>query len=735
MLLSLIVSTGFSGSVFADKGKELIRIGVLSHRGDEVTRETWSPTARYLTKTLQAYRFEIVPLDFTEIDTVVSEGAVDFLLVNSGIYVTMEVRYRVSRIVTLNNRIGDIPLNVFAGVLFTRKVRNDIQGLSSLRGKKFMGVDETSLGGFQMAWGLMQSEGINPYKDFSSISFGGTHDEVVMAVKNGFVDFGTVRSGILEKMAADGDIRLDEFKIISPIIYDGFPYIHSTSLYPEWPFSKLKHTSNELAQKVAVALLKMSNTDASKMKHYAGWTVPLDYQQVHDLFKTLNLPPYEKSSRFTLLDALKRYWQGIAIVIVFLLTLTIMSTWITRLNTQLKKSKRLLEKQHDLILNSVCDGIYGVDLEGNCIFMNRSMKETTGWDISDFQQARQHDLLHHTHADGRYHAPEDCPVYLTFKDKQARFIEDDLFWKKDGSSFPVEYSSTPMLDHKGDTIGSVVVYRDISERKLADEEKRRHQTEIAHMSRLNTMGEMASGIAHELNQPLTAIATNSFACIQMLESGGIKKDKLVDVLEIIGLQAEHSGVIIKQLRQFVRKEQPERSMININDLINEVLLFIEPEARKSSVKLVRKLDKNLYKVLVQPIQIEQVLLNLLKNAIEALQSMSKDNRILIIKTEVAGGNAVVVTVEDNGPGIEDHIKEGLFDPFITSKNNGLGLGLSISQGIIESHHGKLYLHSDGGGGTVFRFTLPVASQVNEMNEKLSSKKLLSENLSSKKLVE
>ena len=713
-----------SVTVLASNNDELIRIGVLSHRGDDVTRQTWSPTAQYLSDTVDSYRFEIIPLDFDEIDSAVSNASVDFLLVNSGIYVNMEVRYRISRIVTLNNRIGDIPLNVFAGVIFARKVRNDIQDIGSLRGKKFMAVDETSLGGFQMAWRLMQKEGFDPYKDFSSISFAGTHDAVVIAVKNGFVDVGTVRSGILEKMAANGDIRLDEFKIISPVIYDGFPYIHSTSLYPEWPFSKLKHTSNSLAQKVAVALLQMNNIHTTEIARYAGWTVPLDYQQVHELFKKLNLPPYAQSGRFTLLDAIKRYWKFVTIILVFLLMMTIMSTWIVRLNSQLKKSKRSLEYQHDLILNSVCDGIYGVDTEGNCVFMNLSMKQNTGWDISDFQNANQHDLLHHTHADGSLHKSEECPVYLSFIDKQTRFVDDDIFWKKDGSSFPVEYSSTPMFDHKGDTIGSVVVYRDISERKLADEENRRHQKEIVHMARLNTMGEMASGIAHELNQPLTAIATNSFACIQMLESGGIAKDKLVDVLETIGLQAEHSGEIIKQLRQFVRKEQPERSIIDINDLIVEVLLFIEPEARKSNVKIIRKMDENLYKVLAQPIQIEQVLLNLLKNSIEALQVMDKENRRLMIKTEVAGGNAVVVTIEDNGPGIDNKIKEGLFVPFVTSKNDGLGLGLSISQGIIESHHGKLYLHSDDGGGTVFRFTLPVASEVHDINNKLSSKKLV-----------
>lgn len=725
LLFLCCFSLAFAELAVSDN-KKIIEIGVLSHRGDEATQKTWSPTADYLTKMLDAYQFKIVPLDFDEIDSAVSQGKVDFLLVNSGIYVNLEVRYRISRIVTLNNSIDDIPLNVFGGVIFARKDRNDIDDIHSIIGKRFMAVDETSLGGFQMAWRILKKEGIDPYKDFSSMSFAGTHDEVVMAVKHDITDIGTVRTGILETMASKGDIRLDEFKIISPVTYDGFPYLHSTSLYPEWPFSKLKHTPNDLAQKVAVALLKMSKQHISNSEHNAaGWTIPLSYQSVHELFKELKLAPYEGSGRFTLLDAIKRYWKGIAVILLFLLMLTIMSTWIARLNRQLKKSKISLEHQHDLILNSVCDGIYGVDLDGNCIFMNRSMCQNTGWEIKDFQHASQHDLLHHTREDGSEHKREDCPVYLTFKDKQQRYIDDDIFWKKDGTSFPVEYSSTPMIDHKGDVIGSVVVYRDISERKLADEEKRRHQTEIAHMARLNTMGEMASGIAHELNQPLTAIATSSFALIQMLEAGDTNKDKLMDILETIGLQAQHSGEIIKQLRQFVRKEQPQRSIININDLISEVLLFVRSEARKANVKILCNTDKNIPKVLVQPIQIEQVLLNLVKNSIEALQAVDKENRILIITTEVIGGNAVVVAVEDNGPGIDEEIKEGLFDPFVSSKNSGLGLGLSISQGIIESHHGKLYLHSDDSSdATVFRFALPVVSKVDEIDKTVSAKNLV-----------
>ncbi len=685
---------------------EIIRIGVLSHRGDAVTHQMWDSTANYLSFVLHPKKFEVIPLDFDEVEPAVKDAAIDFLLVNSGIYVNLEVRQRISRIVTLDNGTQEHPLNVFGGVIFTRADRSDINRLADIKGHSFAAVDETSLGGFQMAWGAMEKELLSPYDDTSGLAFFGTHDKVVMAVREGEFDVGTIRTNILERMVDKGDIDLKDFKIIN-LYQDGFTYLHSTPLYPEWPFSKLQHTPNQLARQVAVALLNMQASRPAGNFHYAGWTVPLDYQDVHELFRRLQLPPYDQPSRFTLLDAIIRYWRWLLIALIFLLMMAVMSTWVSRLNRRLKKSKLYLEHQHDLVLDSVCDGIYGVDLEGNCTFVNRSMKSITGWEAEDLIGHNQHQMLHHTHVDGTPHKADECPVYLTFQSNEPRFVEDDLFWKKDGSGFPVEYSSTPMQDHKGETVGSVVVFRDISERKKAEEEARRHQTELAHMARLNTMGEMASGIAHELNQPLTAIATNAYASIQMLESGNISNEKLADIMEKIGHQAERSGEIIRQLRQFVRKEQPQRCLLDLNELIDEVLMLLRPEVRKAGVTIQRSLDRSIKKVMAQRIQIEQVILNLLKNAIEAMVNSDAESRRLAITTGMGGSHSVIVSVEDSGPGISSEMREGLFDPFITSKKKGLGLGLSISQGIIEAHQGNLYLDSSSGQGAIFRFALPL----------------------------
>jgi len=688
-----------------------IKIGVLSHRGDATTLFHWSATADYLTYKLPDYRFEITPLDFPDVTPAVAGGDVDFILVNPGIYVNLELLYRVSRIATLNNRLGAEPLNIFGGVVFTRADRDDIGELQDLRGRSFAAVDQTSLGGFQMAWGELHQEGLNPYRDFSRLNFAGTHDRVVEQVLAGAADAGTVRTNILERMAAAGEIDPDKIKIIHRRTHPGFPYRHSTRLYPEWPFSKVRHTSNDLAQAVAVALLNMPrNHPASVNGQYAGWTIPLDYQPVHNLFRELELPPYEPRRGFTLVDAVRRYWPTLLAGVAALLIMGVLTAWVTRLNRRLKRAKQRLEREHQLILDSVADGIYGVDLEGNSTFMNRAMEQITGWEAADMIGRNQHEILHHTRADGSHHPAKECPVYASCRDQKSRFIDDDLFWKKDGSSFPVEYTATPLKDERGATLGSVVVFRDITDRKAAEEEARRHQQEMAHVARLSTLGEMASGIAHELNQPLTAIATNARACVRMLDSDRSPaeppSEQCADVMERIGDQAERAGEVIRQIRRFVRKEEPERGPVRLSEMVDNVTRLVRHDAHREGIQLRLQLAPEADRVLAQQIQIEQVLLNLVRNAIEAMSETPREQRILTITSTPADHGRVRLEVADTGPGLSPEVADNLFNPFVTTKTQGMGLGLSISSGIVEDHGGQLRVESEPERGAVFWFTLP-----------------------------
>jgi len=653
-------------------------------------------------------QFKIVPLDFDEIENKIQNAEIHFLLVNPSIYVVMEVRHRISRIATLSRVINNAYQNQFAGVLFTKKYSQDIKTLQDIKGKHLSAVDPKSLGGFQMVIRELTDLGMDTGADLS-ISFAGIHDDVVKTVLRGQADIGTVRTGILESMHQAGQINLDNLRIINQQTTDNFSQLHSTRLYPEWPFSKLPHTSDELAQNVAIALMEMPDyveIDGQRTNRNR-WTIPLEYQPVHELLQSLHLPPYDLTSQFTFTDALNRYWYVILSTLIFFILLAVITTLVIRLNRELKTSKQRLERQHSLILDSVADGIYGVDLNGNSTFVNKAMESITGWSAQNLIGKNQHMLLHHTRPNGEQHPMDECPVYQTFKDQQPRFIEDDLFWRNDGSSFPVEYSSTPLKDEKNETIGSVVIFRDISERKKAEKQARKFRNDLAHMARVSTMGEMASGMAHELNQPLTAISTNADACIRLTESSKLDKETLNDTLEIISLQAKRAGAIIKQLRNFISKDMPEKGAANINDIIREVLVLIRPSLNEHSIILKLQLDDKIPAVLAQHIQIDQVILNLVKNAIEAMTDNSVSIKTLIIQTECIDNGEIRVTIGDSGKGVDAEILKRLFTPFSTSKNNGMGLGLSISEGIINEHGGKLKLKSSSEQGSVFQFTLPL----------------------------
>ncbi|GAB4347080.1 MAG: hypothetical protein Kow006_06410 [Gammaproteobacteria bacterium] len=691
---------------------DTVTIGVLSHRGDAATLAAWNPTANYLSSHLPSYQFEIKPLDFDEVANALETHEVDFLLVNPGIYVTMEARFGVARIATMNNRRSDNKhYNQFGGVVFTRADRTDLTTLADLRGTRFVAVHPTSLGGYQMAWREMHAEGMDPERDFSELAFLEVHDIVVQEVLKGRYDAGTVRTDILERMVLAGTISSGDFRIINTQPTDpAFPFARSTRLYPEWPFAKSRHTSNDLAQAVAVTLLGMPrNHPAALAGNYAGWTVPLDYQPVHELFEELGIGPYASLREFTLVDALRKYWYWVLPGLGGILVLIVLTTWVLRLNRELERAKLGLERRYESILRSVGEGVYGVDLEGRSTFVNHAMERITGWSAEELIGRQQHELLHHTRADGSPHPREECPVYLTIRDGKSRHVSD-LFWKKDGTSFPVEYTSAPIRDLRGDIAGAVVVFRDITERLRAEEAENQRQAELAHAARLSTMGEMATGIAHELNQPLSAIANYTAACIRMLSAENYSRESLLEAMQLTSRQARRAGDIIRRIRAFIRKAGPAPEPVDINTLIREVVGLLAPETRKNGIEIKLDLASDLPMIAAHAIEIEQVTLNLMRNAIDSMSKVESDRLDLTIMTRQRGGTHIEVLVRDRGTGFEVEDSEEVFMPFYTTKSTGMGLGLSISRRIIESHGGKLWATANDGGGATFHFSLPIREQ-------------------------
>ena len=257
-------------------------------------------------------------------------------------------------------------------------------------------------------------------------------------------------------------------------------------------------------------------------------------------------------------------------------------------------------------------------------------------------------------------------------------------------------------------LGYVNIYgRDISAVRQAESKAREHQQELIHVSRLSTMGEMATGLAHELNQPLSAIANFASGCIRRLQSPANDIESILHALGQINTQANRAGEIIKRLRNLVAKQPPMRSVADMNELVREVCSFVEFEARKVGIVIEQELGMAALPVRVDVVQIEQVLLNLIRNALEALMEVSEQERSLTVKTHCAdSGDTVLVEVSDTGSGIDPKTLQHLFEPFYTTKRSGMGMGLVISQTIIEDHNGKIEVVSHKGEGTKFTIRLP-----------------------------
>src|SRR5262249_55287390 len=266
--------------------------------------------------------------------------------------------------------------------------------------------------------------------------------------------------------------------------------------------------------------------------------------------------------------------------------------------------------------------------------------------------------------------------------------------RKDGSTFPMELSvGEVVLDGHRQFIGFV---RDLTEHHAREQQLHELQSELLHMSRLSTMGQMASTLAHELNQPLAAITNYLQGSRRLLEQNSDERSaQLREVLDKAGDQALRTGQIIRRLRDFVARGETEWRIESIKRLIEEISALALVAAKEQSVQVIFQLDPSVDLVLVDKVQVEQVLLNLLRNAIEAMETAER--RELVVSTRASADNMVVVSVADTGPGIDPEIAPRLFQPFVTTKRQGMGIGLSISRTIIESHGGQITMEPNPEG--------------------------------------
>ncbi len=279
--------------------------------------------------------------------------------------------------------------------------------------------------------------------------------------------------------------------------------------------------------------------------------------------------------------------------------------------------------------------------------------------------------------------------------------------RRDGSTFPMELSVGEVNSAGGRFFTGFI--RDLSELQQTEARLQELQTELIHISRLSAMGEMASALAHELNQPLSAIANYMMGSRRLLETQTDDTSRLVrEAMDKAAEQSLRAGQIIRRLRDFVARGESEKRVESLKKLIEEASALALVGAREHGVRVVFRFDATNDRVIADRVQIQQVILNLIRNAIEAMEGLPR--RELIVTTEPADDNMITVIVADTGAGLAEEILPKLFEPFVSTKASGMGVGLSISRTIVEAHGGTISAQPNPGGGTVFRFTLRLVKE-------------------------
>jgi C4-dicarboxylate-specific signal transduction histidine kinase len=268
----------------------------------------------------------------------------------------------------------------------------------------------------------------------------------------------------------------------------------------------------------------------------------------------------------------------------------------------------------------------------------------------------------------------------------------------------------PVFDENGAVIEYVGTVIDTTERKQGEEALRQAHAELAHASRVLTMGELTSSIAHEVNQPLGAIVTNGNASIRLISRNPPEVERSREAIECMISDAMRASEVIKRIRAMLKKSAPEKTLLNVNETVHDVIGLTSSQLANNQIALSTKLSPDRLMVMGDRVQLQQVMLNLILNSNEAMSKPGWEFRELVISSQLTKPGEITVGVRDSGTGFERGNQERMFDPFVTSKDGGLGLGLSISRTIIEAHGGRLWGTANEDQGATFQFTLPTSSE-------------------------
>ncbi|HTY99490.1 MAG TPA: PAS domain S-box protein, partial [Rhodocyclaceae bacterium] len=393
--------------------------------------------------------------------------------------------------------------------------------------------------------------------------------------------------------------------------------------------------------------------------------------------------------------------------LVILAAVVLWSLWALRRHVQ-----RRLAAEHALLAehafrkameDSVQTGLRARDLSGRITYVNPAFCHMVGWTAEELI-GRSPPMPYW--ADEEFEATRNLhDRILAGKGPTEGF--DIRLKRRNGEVFPALIYEAPLIDADGRQTGWMSSVVDVSDRKRAEELARLQQERLQATARLVTMGEMASSLAHELNQPLAANASYNAGCLNLLASGHAGAGELAAALEKSTEQARRAGRIIRRIYEFVRRAEPNSEPCDLPELLNETMGLLEADVRRDDIRIVRDIEDGLPAISADRVLLGQALLNLIRNGMEAMRGLPASDRQLAISARRNDGQ-IEVAVADNGPGIPPDVAEHLFEPFYTTKPEGMGMGLNICRSVVEGHKGRLWYEAGPAGGSIFRIMLPIA---------------------------
>jgi two-component system, LuxR family, sensor histidine kinase DctS len=493
-----------------------------------------------------------------------------------------------------------------------------------------------------------------------------------------------------------------QFEVYSPVFEKG-QYLGSlVSIYSLG--SLLKHLVPWwFAEKYQVRILDSSGSTLASKSKVSNAATTINYAIPFDppgFGMVLKVDAYRSSENFA--------QRLLTTSVIALASSVLFSLWVMRGHIRRRlAAEQALRSEHAFrkaMEDSLTVGMRARDREGHVTYANPAFCQMVGFSEEEIVNAR---------SPMPYWAPEEMERTQAIHDAviEGNSLMEGIeirFMRKDGSRFDALVYEAPLIDADGQHTGWMASIVDVTARKHAEELARQQQEKLQLTSRLVTMGELASTLAHELNQPLAAITSYNTGCLNKLESGDYSTDELKAALGKLGVQAQRAGRIIRRVHDFVRKSEPKFAPCDLAEVIDDSIGLIEAAAKLLNVRIVLEIQGVYPPLMADRVMLEQVLLNVMRNGIDAMSigATSSERRRLTIKLNRID-EQMQIRVIDGGPGIPQEIQEKLFTPFFSTKTEGMGMGLNICRSIIEFHHGRLWVEDNPEGGTVIVISLPV----------------------------